>query len=69
MAKYLYQGPQSGLSLPGPDGTVTEHMLVPGAEIELPDDNVAVKALIARGHLNPVPAPSPSLATRRSKEG
>ncbi|MDI1471927.1 putative cytoplasmic protein [Thermodesulfovibrio sp. N1] len=50
MAKYVYQGPPSGVTLN--DGK--EALLFPGAEIELPEENDYVKTLIAIGYLKEV---------------
>lgn len=47
MAKYVYQGPPSGVTFS--DGK--EVMLFPGVEVELPEENEYVKTLIALGYL------------------
>lgn len=53
MSTYIYSGPPSAATLP--DGR--DVILMPGASVELPDDNAWVQTLAALGHLVPQPAP------------
>jgi len=48
--KYLYEGPNSGVTLQ--DGT--EVLLWNGKQVELPADNEYVKTLMALGYLKPI---------------
>jgi hypothetical protein len=62
MGVYVYHGPTSGVTLA--DGT--EVMLFDGVEVTLPDRNRYVSALLARGHL--VPVPGKRRKTKKPKE-
>lgn len=50
MKRYRYSGPVSGATLRLGE-QVLHVRLSPGAEVELPDDHVYVRGLVARGHL------------------
>jgi hypothetical protein len=67
LKRYRYDGPMSGVTLR--DGKASrEVMLIPGKEIELPDDNPHVKALAARGHLTEVAAPAAKTKAGKQEE-
>lgn len=53
MSTYIYSGPMSAATLP--DGR--EVILMPGQQVELPEDNEWVKTLAALGHIKPAQAP------------
>lgn len=59
MPEYIYSGPLSGLTLRGAEGRRIDVALTPGATVDLPADNLAVAALVHRGHLTEVSPPSP----------
>lgn len=48
--RYLYTGPNSGVTLPGGK----EVLLFSGKEVDLPSDNSYVKTLVSLGYLRPV---------------
>ncbi|MBS1186686.1 MAG: hypothetical protein H6R04_704 [Burkholderiaceae bacterium] len=65
MAKYLYSGPTSGVTL-NVSGKPQEVMLHTGKEVELPEDNGYVGTLLALGHLTIVAAkPAATTATNK----
>lgn len=75
MAKYLYSGPLSGVSLaPLKEGDKSKDVrLVPGAVVELPEEHPYVKTLVALGHLAKPPAkepaPAPTKEPKTSRKG
>jgi len=50
MARYLYVGPNSGVTLQNGK----EILLWNGKEVELPEDNEYVKTLLALGYVKPI---------------
>jgi hypothetical protein len=67
MKTYLYHGPDSGITLQD-HKTSTDVLLRHGVAVELPEDNEAVKTLVAQGYLveqtAPAPAPAPAPAKK-----
>lgn len=50
--EYRYQGPPSGITLPGAgDDAPREELLTAGRTLRLPADDARVAELVARGHL------------------
>jgi len=62
--KYLYEGPNSGVTLQ--DGT--EVLLWNGKEVELPADNEYVKTLMALGYLKPLQETQETKETKKTKK-
>lgn len=59
MKTYTYQGPDSGITLQDKK-TSTDVLLRQGVTVELPEDNAAVKTLVAQGYLVEQPATAPA---------
>jgi len=54
LTRYIYKGPQSAATLRvGEQKELLEVQLIPGAEVELPDDHEYVAVLLALKHLTP----------------
>ncbi|HEY9648627.1 MAG TPA: hypothetical protein V6C88_19760 [Chroococcidiopsis sp.] len=59
MPKYRYNGDPTAIALPTAEGEPPQEVqLVPGAEVELPDDLLYVQRLIVKGRLEPIVADS-----------
>lgn len=75
MAKYLYNGPLSGVSLAPQEegGESKEVRLMPGQVVDLPEGHPYVKTLVALGHLTKPPAkeaaPAPTKEPKPSRKG
>jgi hypothetical protein len=61
MKTYIYQGPISSITLPGPSGKI-ERMLHPGQKVDLPETNGWVISAVAQKLLVPAPAPAAGAA-------
>lgn len=66
MKVFEYVGPDSGITLRDKAASV-DVLLRAGKRVELPEDNAAVKTLVAQGYLKPMatPAPAPAPATTK----
>lgn len=54
MKKYIYSGPDSGVTLRDEKGESTDYMLWHGREVSLPEEHEAVKTLADQGLITPV---------------
>jgi hypothetical protein len=70
MKKYIYRGPDSGITLQDKE-TSTDVLLRAGKTVRLPDGNAAVRTLAAQGYLVEVaeqaPAPAEKPAPKSTK--